>query len=99
MPDAAPGGTATRPWRQAAVWLCAIGALSLAACNSGGDAAMWQCQLEVQKGNAGRSAEANAERARDIDACMTSAGYRLEADRSGCSPGVTKAACYLRVKP
>lgn len=67
---------------------------SLAACAENPDPAMWQCQLEVQKGNAGKSAEAAAERTRDIHACMEAAGYRLKPGKTGCVDGTTDASCY-----
>jgi len=70
--------------------------LALAGCSGNLDAAMWECQLEVQKGNAGKSAEANAERGRAIEACMLERGYRLDSEKSSCQPGSVSSACYRR---
>ena len=69
--------------------------LVLAGCGETLDSAMWGCQLEVQKGNAGKSGEALAERARDIAACMESRGYRQDAGNRSCLSGTTNSTCYL----
>jgi hypothetical protein len=66
----------------------------LAGCGPNLDAAMWDCQLEVQKGNAGKSADAAAERARDIEACMEKRGYRLNREDRACRHGTVDSSCY-----
>jgi len=68
--------------------------LALTACGRNLDAAMWDCQLEVQKGNAGKSAVAAAERATDIESCMRERGYRLDAGNAACPQGATDSSCY-----
>lgn len=70
-------------------------ALFATGCGKNLDAAMWECQLDVQKGNAGKSAEASAERARDIEACMEARGYRRDVANRACESGSTHSACYL----
>jgi hypothetical protein len=70
--------------------------VALAACAENPDPAMWQCQLEVQKANAGKSAEAAAERTRAIHACMEAAGYRLRRGQANCSEGRTDGSCYTK---
>ena len=55
---------------------------------------MWACQLEVQKGNAGRSTEAEVERRRDVEACMSSRGYRLVTGIPSCQQGSLDSSCY-----
>jgi hypothetical protein len=64
-------------------------------CGGNLDSAMWECQLDVQKANAGRSPEALEERARDIEACMAARGYRLDVANRACQPGATNSTCYL----
>jgi len=49
---------------------CIVELGMLAGCGGNLDAVIWEWQLEVQKDNAGRSADAVAERAGDIDARM-----------------------------
>lgn len=68
--------------------------LLLAGCGPNLDAAMWDCQLEVQRGNAGKSADAAAERARDIEACMEKRGYRLNGEDRACRHGTVDSSCY-----
>lgn len=68
--------------------------LMLAGCGGNLDSEMWGCQLEVQKGNAGRSADAQAEKSRDIEACMETRGYQRNSRKSSCPPGTTRSACY-----
>lgn len=72
-----------------------LGALILCGCSQNLDSAMWDCQLEVQKGNAGKSAEAAAERGREITACMGSRGYRLDVSKRSCQEGSVTSGCYL----
>lgn len=55
---------------------------------------MWDCQLKVQQGNAGRSPEDIAERNRDIEACMGERGYQLDTRNPACKHGSVKPACY-----
>lgn len=71
-----------------------LAALLMAGCGKNLDAAMWDCQLEVQKGNAGQSAEAAAERARDIEACMRANGYVLDVARPACRESSVNSTCY-----
>ena len=73
-----------------------LAVLVLAACSRSPDADMWECQLDVQKGNAGRSQADIAERARDIDACMVARGYRLDTGKPACLQGKLASSCYLR---
>jgi hypothetical protein len=68
-------------------------ALLVAGCSPSPDADLWDCQLSVQKGNAGKDAAAAAERSRDIEACMDGRGFRLAGD-SACLNGSTDAGCY-----
>ena len=68
--------------------------LVTAGCGRNLDAQMWECQLAVQKDNAGKSAAAAALRARDIEACMEERGFRLDPENSSCRPGSVKSACY-----
>jgi hypothetical protein len=68
--------------------------LLLAGCGGNPDAQMWECQLEVQKGNAGKSADAAAERASAIESCMRGRGYHLDAGNPSCQSGSVTSACY-----
>jgi hypothetical protein len=70
--------------------------LVLAGCGRSPDADMWECQLDVQKRNAGRSMADIAERARDIDACMVARGYRLDTGKPACRQGSVTSTCYLQ---
>lgn len=70
-----------------------ISALPAAACAPSPDADLWDCQLSVQQGNAGKDAAAAAERNRDIVACMEKRGFRLAGD-AACLNGSTEAGCY-----
>lgn len=73
---------------------CAV----LSACSANYDAEMWECQLAVQKDNAGRSAEAAAERARDITACMEKRGFLLDYGKRDCQEGSVDSSCYRRTR-
>ncbi|MGE5466751.1 MAG: hypothetical protein ACM3Y9_04935, partial [Ignavibacteria bacterium] len=65
-----------------------LAALALAAgCARNVNEDMWDCQLSVQKENAGKDAAAAAERARDIEACMEDRGFRLEGPTQACPHG------------
>jgi hypothetical protein len=75
--------------------LIAIAVLALAGCGKNPDAVMWDCQLAVQRGNAGRSAADAAERARDIDACLSARGYRLDTGNPACRYGTVTSTCYV----
>ena len=68
--------------------------LLLAGCGRNLDAEMWECQLSVQKGNAGKDAAAAAERARDIEACMEQRGFRLDTANPSCRSGSANSSCY-----
>ena len=70
-------------------------ALAIAACSRTPDSVMWDCQLDAQKGNAGKSSEAASERSRDIEACMRGRGYRLDVANPNCRGGSTNASCYV----
>ena len=72
----------------------ALSILALTACSRNLDSAMWECQLEVQKGNAGKSAAAAAERAHDIEACMEARGYPFDDANPSCEHGSVKSTCY-----
>lgn len=72
----------------------ALSILALAACSRNLDSVMWECQLEVQKSNAGKSAEAAAERAHDIEACMEARGYPFDDANPSCEHGSVKLTCY-----
>lgn len=67
---------------------------ALVGCGQNLDAAMWNCQLDAQKGNAGKSADAAAERGRTITACMEAGGYRLDSAQAACREGAVSASCY-----
>ncbi len=69
--------------------------LASTGCSKNLDSAMWECQLEAQKGNAGKSAEAAQERGRDITACMEARGYRLDTSKRSCQEGAVSSQCYL----
>jgi hypothetical protein len=70
--------------------------LFLVGCSGNQDSVMWACQLEVQKDNAGRSNEAEAERRKDIEACLSSHGYRLVSGNPSCQQGSLDSSCYRR---
>jgi hypothetical protein len=72
----------------------AFAILLLSGCGKNLDAAMWDCQLKVQQGNAGKSADDAAERARDIEACMRNSGYVLDVARPQCRDDITNSGCY-----
>ena len=76
-----------------------VALLMLAGCGRQPDAAMWECQLEAQKGNAGKSAEAATERGWAIDACMEQRGYRLDFANRSCQQGSVQAGCYQPRNP
>lgn len=69
-------------------------AVATAACDRNPDADLWDCQLSVQKGNAGKDAAAAAERGRDIQACMDQRGFRLDNGKAGCEAGSVNSGCY-----
>ncbi len=71
-----------------------LAALTLAGCGAGQDAVMWDCQLEAQKANAGKSSEAAVERGEAIEACMRARGYVLDARDDACRRGSVKPGCY-----
>jgi hypothetical protein len=73
----------------------AVVVLALAGCGNNPDAVMWDCQLAAQKGNAGKSVEDAAERARDIDACLSARGYRLDTGNPACRYGTVTSTCYV----
>jgi hypothetical protein len=66
----------------------------LAGCAKNPDADLWDCQLAVQKDNAGKDAAAAAERLRDIVVCMDERGYRLDSGKPACLNGSVSASCY-----
>lgn len=78
------------------VLLTILAGLALAGCSETLDSVLWDCQLAVQKDNAVRTKEADAERARDIDACMQGRGYGLDIRKPACLPGSVHGSCYLR---
>jgi hypothetical protein len=71
--------------------------LILGGCQGSLDSVVWDCQLEVQKGNAGKSAEAVDERGRDIESCMRTKGYRLDVGNPSCRQGVVNSTCYRAI--
>jgi hypothetical protein len=75
-----------------AAWLLLL--CLMTGCAPSPDAALWDCQLGVQKGNAGRSTDAIAERGRDITACMEDKGYRLDNSKPACPTGAVDSSCY-----
>jgi hypothetical protein len=74
----------------------AIALLMLVGCGENLDSVMWGCQLEIQKGNAGKSGEALTEKARDIERCMEGRGYQRDGRNRSCLSGTTNSACYQR---
>jgi len=68
--------------------------LILAGCGQDVDANMWDCQLQAQKDNAGKSAEAIVERNRYIRICMEARGYQLDVKNLACEQEPTKPGCY-----
>ncbi len=77
------------------VVLAFVGLALLTACGRDRDEEMWDCQLSVQKENAGKDAEAAAERLRDIEACMAERGFRLDVANPACRGGSTAPWCYV----
>ena len=71
--------------------------LVLAGCEGNLDAVMWDCQLEVQKGNAGKSVEAAEERGHAVESCMCARGYRLDGAKPSCRQGSVTSACYRKI--
>lgn len=71
-----------------------LAAVVLAGCGTGQDAVMWDCQLEAQKANAGKSSEAAGERGEAIEACMRARGYALDTRDAACRRGSVKPGCY-----
>ena len=74
--------------------LLILSILTINGCGQNLDATMWECQLEVQKGNAGKSMAAAEERARDIGTCMAERGYHLDVANRACQPGSVDSSCY-----
>ncbi len=70
--------------------------LMLTGCEGNLDSVMWDCQLEVQKGNAGKSAEAAEERGHSVEACMRVRGYRLDGAKASCRQGSVTSTCYRK---
>ncbi|MCX9155420.1 hypothetical protein OPU71_04710 [Niveibacterium sp. 24ML] len=70
--------------------------LGLAACSPTPDADLWDCQLSVQKDNAGRSEADVAERGHSITACMSARGYHLKSGDPKCLPGAVTPHCYVK---
>jgi hypothetical protein len=66
----------------------------LAGCSPGPEESLWSCQLEVQKGNAGRDEQAKAERDHDITACMDNRGFHLDVAKPACQTGSVDHTCY-----
>jgi hypothetical protein len=71
--------------------------LVLAGCEGNLDSVMWDCQLEVQKGNAGKSANAAEERGHAVEACMRARGYRLDSAKPTCRQGSVTSTCYRKL--
>ncbi len=77
-----------------AVVLILLSAALVADCARDVNADLWDCQLSVQKENAGKDVAAAAERMRAIEACMDDRGYRLKAGSPTCLNGSVDAGCY-----
>jgi hypothetical protein len=71
--------------------------LVLAGCGGNLDSEMWNCQLEAQKGNAGKSAEAAEERGHAVESCMRARGYRLDVAKASCRQGSLNSTCYRKL--
>ena len=71
--------------------------LVLTGCGGSLDSVMWDCQLEVQKGNAGKSVEAAEERGHAVESCMRARGYRLDAEKASCRQGSVNSTCYRKL--
>jgi hypothetical protein len=71
--------------------------LVLTGCGGNLDSVMWDCQLEVQKGNAGKSEEAAEERGHAVESCMRTRGYRLDAAKAACRQGSLNSTCYRKL--
>lgn len=71
--------------------------LVLAGCDGNLDPVMWDCQFEVQKGNAGKSTDAAEERGHAIEACMRTRGYRLDSAKPSCRQGSVTSTCYRKL--
>lgn len=78
-----------------ATWIVVV-ALLANACELNLDSTMWECQLVVQKDNAGRSEADVAQRNQDIETCMSDSGYRLDSGNPSCKPGALVSNCYRR---
>lgn len=76
--------------------LAASLALLIAGCAENLDPIVWDCQLAVQSENAGKSPEADEERAEAIAACMDKRGYRVDPGKRACKPGSVTPTCYRR---
>ena len=68
--------------------------LAVTVCGQNLDSVVWDCQLAVQKENAGKSAAAAYQRNHDIEACMRSRGYRLDVGNPSCRTAMTNSTCY-----
>lgn len=79
-------------YRNGLVIVISLGVLT--ACGQALDSVMWECQLAVQKENPGRSAEAIADRAVEIDACMKAKGFRRNTKDAACQHGSVDSSCY-----
>jgi hypothetical protein len=51
----------------------------------------------VQKGNAGKSADAAEERGHAVEACMRARGYRLDSAKPTCRQGSVTSTCYRKL--
>ena len=68
--------------------------LAVTGCGQNLDSVVWDCQLAVQKENAGKSTAAAGQRNHDIEACMRAKGYRLDVSNPSCRTATTHATCY-----
>jgi hypothetical protein len=75
-------------------FLVLLAAATLTACHRNPDSAFWECELAVQKENAGKSAEAMAEKSRAIESCMEDRGYRVDFGKPACRSNPQTANCY-----
>lgn len=74
-----------------------LAVMVLAGCEGNLDSVMWDCQLEAQQGNAGKSAGAAEERGHAIESCMRAKGYRLDAAKPSCRQGSVNSTCYRKL--
>ncbi len=82
------GATMTAAMRMAVLGIAITG------CGQNLDSVVWDCQLAVQKENAGKSAAADDQRNHDIEACMRARGYRLDVGNPSCRTATTNSTCY-----